>query len=106
MKKLFFLAISFIIIMQLPAQRRIDQLAGTVAEYASTLTLDKLARKLAGLPRPCGIFCNNDWEATITISLPLSALDKLAKKAARRGFKPLHFAKMKLQEFAEEKEAK
>ena len=47
---------------------------------------------------------NNDWEATI--SLPLSALDKLAKKAARHGFKPLHFAKMKLQEFAESKEAK
>lgn len=44
MKKLFFLAISFIIIMQLPAQRRIDQLAGTVAEYASTLTLDKLKK--------------------------------------------------------------
>ena len=49
---------------------------------------------------------NNNWEATITISLPLAVLDKLAKKAARRGFKPLHFAKMKLQEFAEEKEAK
>ena len=39
-------------------------------------------------------------------SLPLAVLDKLAKKAARHGFKPLHFAKMKLQEFAEEKEAK
>ena len=49
---------------------------------------------------------NNNWEATITISLPLAVLDKLAKKAARRGFKPLHFAKMKLQEFAEAKEAK
>lgn len=49
---------------------------------------------------------NSNWEATVTISLPLPVLDKLAKKAARHGFKPLHFAKMKLQEFAEQKEAK
>lgn len=28
---------------------------------------------------------NNDWEATITISLPLSALDKLAKRLEAEG---------------------
>lgn len=36
--------------------------------HRSPLTLDKLARKLAGLPRPCGIFCNNDWEAAAVLN--------------------------------------
>ncbi len=31
--------------------------------YRSPLTLGNLARKLAELPRPCCVFCNNDWEA-------------------------------------------
>ena len=49
---------------------------------------------------------NNNWEATITISLPLAALDKLAKKAARRGFKPVDYIKESLHNIANDKEAK
>ena len=49
---------------------------------------------------------NNNWEATITISLPLAVLDKLAKKAVRRGFKPVDFIKDSLQNIANEKEAR
>ena len=49
---------------------------------------------------------NNNWEATITISLPLAALDKLAKKAARRGFKPVDYIKDVLTTDAAKKEEK
>ncbi len=36
--------------------------------FRSTQALNKLAAALAKLPTPCGVFCNNDWEALSVIN--------------------------------------
>ena len=36
--------------------------------FRSPRTLEQLARRIARLPRPCGVFCNNDWEATAVLN--------------------------------------
>ena len=45
---------------------------------------------------------NNNWEAQISISLPLGTLDKLAKKATKQGFRPTDYMKSVLEAAAKE----
>lgn len=47
---------------------------------------------------------NSKWEATITISLPLPVLNKIAQKAAKAGRKPVDYMKLTIVKFAAEKE--
>lgn len=47
---------------------------------------------------------NSNWEATVTISLPLPVLNKIAQKAAKAGRKPVDYMKSKVIEISSEKE--
>lgn len=49
---------------------------------------------------------NSNWEATVTLSLPLPVLNKIAQKAAKAGRKPVDYMKSKLLEISNEREAK
>ena len=49
---------------------------------------------------------NSNWEATVTLSLPLPVLNKIAQKAAKAGRKPVDFIKAVLIADAANKEEK
>lgn len=47
---------------------------------------------------------NSNWEATVTISLPLPVLNKIAQKAAKAGCKPVDYMKLTIVKLSAEKE--
>lgn len=47
---------------------------------------------------------NSNWEATVTISLPLPVLNKIAQKAAKAGHKPVDYMKLTIVKLSAEKE--
>lgn len=53
--------------------------------FRSPRTLDLLARKLARLPLPCAVFCNNDWEATAVFNAAALARRKVPEEIALIG---------------------
>lgn len=53
--------------------------------FRSPRTLEQLARRIARLPRPCGVFCNNDWEATAVLNAAGLAHRKVPEEIALIG---------------------
>lgn len=49
---------------------------------------------------------NGDFAASVTFTLPLSTLDKICRKASRRGMKPYDYIKAVLTTDAAKKEEK
>lgn len=48
---------------------------------------------------------NSNWEATVTLSLPLPVLNKIAQKAAKAGRKPVDYMKLTIVKLSAEKES-
>lgn len=53
--------------------------------FRSPQTIDLLAGKLVRLPRPCAVFCNNDWEAAAIFNAAALARRKVPEEIALIG---------------------